>query len=208
VIELHTDTVAEPTLQLLKKIQSIPLFCRLRLVGGTALALQIGHRNSIDLDLFGTMNFSQEELEHELKNNSLTYTIRSCSKLIRTIMIENVKVDFVDYSMVKWLEPQIEWNGIHLAGLKDIGAMKISAIAGRGTKKDFIDLFFLLKYFDLTQLIEFYQHKFDIDDIFHVVRSLTYFEDAEEYPQPQMYVGFNWKTAKKHIREMVLNISK
>jgi hypothetical protein len=206
VIKLHTNTVTQSTLQLLQKLQAVPLFANLRLVGGTALALQIGHRNSVDLDLFGQMQFTREELEYELKKNNLKTEIRSYNEVVRTAVIENVKVDFVDYSIIKWLESQIEQNGIRLAGLKDIGAMKISAIAGRGTKKDFIDLFFLLQHFSLKQLIEFYQQKFDVDDIFHVIRSLTYFDDAEEDPQPKMYIDFNWKTAKKHIKEMVLKL--
>jgi len=184
----------------------MPLFNQLRLVGGTALALHLGHRNSVDLDLFGTMHFTRQELEYELKKNNLSTVIRSYNEVIRTTEIDSVKVDFVDYSTVKWLEPQIEMDGIRLAGLKDIGAMKISAVAGRGTKKDFIDLFFLLHHFDLMQLIELYQEKFAVQDIFHVVRSLTYFADAEGDPQPRMFADFSWETAKKHIKNAVKSI--
>ncbi|MDR2843068.1 MAG: nucleotidyl transferase AbiEii/AbiGii toxin family protein, partial [Candidatus Symbiothrix sp.] len=140
---LHTFTVDVSTLSLLKKLQAIPLFSKMRLVGGTALALQLGHRNSVDLDFFGTMNFTKEALEHELQKNGLKTSVRSESEMIKITQIENVKVDFVDYSSVIWLEQAVVSDGLCLARLKDIGAMKISAITGRGTKKDFIDLFFL-----------------------------------------------------------------
>jgi hypothetical protein len=202
VSDLHTHTIAESTLSLLHRLQKIPLFSELRLVGGTALALQIGHRNSIDLDFFGTINFSREELELELKKNGLHISVKSESRLIKIAQREGVKVDFVDYS-VPWLEPAIVSNDLCLAGLKDIGAMKISAITGRGRKKDFIYLFFLLQRFKLELMIEFYKQKYDTNPIFHVIRSLTYFDDAEEDPQPKMYLPFNWEKAKKNIKESV-----
>jgi hypothetical protein len=200
---LHTFTVKESTLLLLKKLQAIPFFSEMRLVGGTALALQLGHRNSVDLDFFGKMNFTRGELEHELQKNGLKTSVRSESELIKITQIENIKVDFVDYSSVIWLEQAVLSDGICLAGLKDIGAMKISAIIGRGTKKDFIDLFFLLQYFSLEQLIDFYKQKYDTNSIFHIIRSLTYFEDAEEDPQPEMYVPFEWNKAKQTIKQAV-----
>jgi hypothetical protein len=203
VSDLHTHIVAKSTLSLLQRLQKIPLLRELRLVGGTALALQIGHRNSIDLDFFGTMNFSREELELELQKSGLRTSVKSESRLIKITQIEGVKVDFVDYSSVPWLEPAIVSNDLCLAGLKDIGAMKISAITGRGSKKDFIDLFFLLRQFKLEQLIEFYKQKYDTNSIFHVIRSLTYFDDAEEDPQPKMYLPFNWEEAKKTIIQSV-----
>jgi hypothetical protein len=203
VSDLHTHTVAESTLSLLHRLQKIPLLSELRLVGGTALALQIGHRNSIDLDFFGTMNFSREELELELKKSGMHTSVKSESKLIKITEIEGIKVDFVDYSSVRWIEPAIESNDLCLAGLKDIGAMKISAITGRGSRKDFIDLFFLLQKFELEQIIEFYKQKYDTNSIFHVIRSLTYFDDAEEEPQPKMYLPFHWEEAKKTIKQSV-----
>ena len=198
---LHTFTVKESTLRLLKKLQAFSLFSEMRLVGGTALALQLGHRNSVDLDFFGKMNFTREELERELKKHGLKATVKSESKLIKVTQIEDIKVDFVDYSSVAWLEQAALSDGLRLAGLKDIGAMKISAIAGRGRKKDFVDLFFLLQHFSLSQLIGYYKQKYDTNSIFHVIRSLTYFEDAEEDPQPEMYAPFEWDYAKQAIKQ-------
>jgi hypothetical protein len=203
---LHTFTVKESTLSLLKKLQTFPLFSEMRLVGGTALALQLGHRNSVDLDFFGKMNFTREELERELKDHGLEITVRSESKLIKITQIEDVKIDFVDYSSVIWLEPAVLSDGLRLAGLKDIGAMKISAIAGRGTKKDFIDLFFLLQHFSLEQLIYYYKQKYETNAIFHIIRSLTYFDDAEEDPKPEMYLPLEWEDAKQTIRQAVINL--
>jgi hypothetical protein len=85
----------------------------------------------------------------------------------------------------------------------DIAAMKLNAIAGRGSKKDFIDLYFLLKEFSLAKLLSFYEKKYEDGSVFMVLKSLTYFEDADVQQQPKMFVEFNWELCKKTIIEKV-----
>ena len=195
---LQIRTVAPDTLELLKKLQSIPEMADTRLVGGTALAFHLGHRLSIDLDLFG--HFDQETITETLKSEAFDYfTILTDGKSIKHYLINQVKVDLVKYDRYQWLEDVIYDDQIRIAGLKDIAAMKIAAITNRGSKKDFIDLFFLLKPFSIKEIIGFYQMKYPDSNTFSAIRSLTYFDDAEKGESPKMLIPTNWKDVKERI---------
>lgn len=194
---LYYQSIDSTALELLKKLMTIPQFNELFLVGGTSLALQIGHRKSIDLDLFGRFNLEQEEFSWILKQfNSVTMINRTPN--IKTYIIENIKVDFVNYPY-SWIDKAILKDGIRLAGMKDIAAMKLSAITGRATKKDFIDLYFLLRYFSLNQMLNFYNQKYPDGSKFLVLKSLTYFEDAEVELAPVMLESIDWEEVKSKI---------
>ena len=198
---LHTETVDTNTLDLLKQIQANPHFRETRLVGGTALALQIGHRRSIDLDLFGTIRLEPLELTQELRTYG-TVSIRSASQRIHRMIIRDIQLDIVQYDY-PWIAPQIDEQGVRLAGIPDIVAMKLAALTNRGTKKDFVDLAFLLEHFSLPQMLEFYQHKFEDGEPFPVLKSLVYFADAEDDPMPHMLTPLDWSEAKARIEDSV-----
>jgi len=204
---LHYVTIAGSTLALLKKIQQMPLFNDLRLVGGTALALQLGHRVSIDLDFFGKFEVSFEDIENELLMNGCKVNPYNKSKNIKQLAIDEVKVDFVNYRY-NWIDTVIEKDGIKMAGLKDIAAMKLSAIVGRGTKKDFVDIYFLLQYFTLQEMFFLYKKKYPDASLFPVILSLTYFIDAELTPMPEMLIFAEWDKVKATIRKEVENADK
>jgi len=172
-----------------------------RLVGGTALALHLGHRKSIDLDFFGNISSSLEDLTHEISKFADAAPLSS-SKFIRILIVNGIKVDVVNYPY-KWIEGPIIENGIVLAGIKDIAAMKLSAITNRGTKKDFIDYFFLLKLYPLKQLIDLYLEKYSDAQLFTSIKSLTYFDDAEKDPMPDMTQPLDWRKVKSTIRKAV-----
>ena len=155
---LHLQTVDAKTLELLKRLMQIDEFHELNLVGGTALALQIGHRKSIDLDLFGRFEIDEYRLASVLGEFDSVKLLNKTAN-IKTFVINEIKVDFVNYPY-PWLEPCLLTNGIRLANLKDIAAMKLSAITGRGTKKDFIDIFTLFDYFTLPEMFQYYRKKF------------------------------------------------
>ena len=123
-----------------------------RLVGGTALALQLGHRRSVDLDFFGTVPQTPDELQDLLRENH-DVTIVKESKNIHIYLIDGVKVDIVNYKY-DWIDTPVEEDGIRLADVKDIAAMKVAAIIGRGTKKDFIDMNRLLQIFSLKEILD------------------------------------------------------
>ena len=194
---LYYETIHPDTLELLKKIQSLEIFTDTRLVGGTALALQIGHRKSIDLDFFGNVSASLEEIVLEFSEFANANPLSS-SKTMRFLIVDGVKVDIVNYPY-NWIDKPVIENGIILAGIKDISAMKLSAITNRGTKKDFIDLSFLLKRFSFNELIDFYLEKYSDAQLFTVLKSLTYFEDAEADPLPVMVDSISWDEAKASI---------
>lgn len=195
---LQIGTIAPYTLELLKKLQLIPELADTRLVGGTALAFHLGHRFSVDLDIFG--NFNQEIITETLKSELFgDFTVLMDGRTIKHYIINQVKVDIVKYDKYQWLEDVIIDDQIRIAGLKDIAAMKIAAITNRGSKKDFIDLFFLLKTFGMKEIIEFYQMKYIDANAFFAILSLTYFDDAEKSDMPQMLIPTSWEDVKKYI---------
>ena len=168
---LQTFTVAESTLVLLKCLQQVPVLSGLRLVGGTALALQLGHRNSVNLDLFGVFEETIEEIQGDLMSRGFNVIPERASKIINILVINGVKVDIVG-GHPDWFCPPVEMEGVKMACLQDIAAMKLHAITGRGRKKDFVDLYFLLQHFTLEQMIELYEKKYPQNSVFFVIRSL------------------------------------
>lgn len=194
---LYLSTVEPTTLELLKRLQQLPILCNTRLVGGTALALQLGHRKSIDLDFFGRINADSQELQEALRTIG-TLTILSDSKNIHIYVLNDVKIDIVNYTY-SWLDDVVYNDGIRLASPKDIAAMKITAIEGRGTKKDFVDIFFLLKQYSLKNILNFYSRKYPDSSSFMAMKSLAYFEDAEDEPMPYMFVDVSWSEIKRFI---------
>jgi hypothetical protein len=201
---LQYQTIEPGTLQLLKSLQAMPLFQGLRLVGGTALALQLGHRKSIDLDLFGRLEADPLEILEALEESHTVSVIKE-SKNIHIYMVDGVKVDFVNYKY-SWIDEPVVDSDITLASVKDISAMKIAAVIGRGTKKDFIDIDTLLCSFTLRELLELYMQKYPDGTLFIAMKSLTYFEDAESDPMPFMFEDTDWENVKTRIREAVIGL--
>lgn len=194
---LHYQTVDPSTLEILKRLLQMQVFNELRLVGGTSLALQLGHRKSVDLDLFGSLEADDFVVANALKTfNSVTIIQKSES--ITIYSIEGIKVDIVNYTY-PWLSAAKIEDGIRLAHLEDIAAMKLSAITGRGTKKDFIDISHILQYFSLKQMLEFYSRKYYDGSEFLVLKSLTYFADADQEPDPVMLYKMDWEDIKAGI---------
>lgn len=117
---------------------------------------------------------------------------------IKQYLVNDIKVDFVSYPY-EWLSEPIEIDGTILATSEDIAAMKLSAITNRGTKKDFVDLYFLLKEYSLDEMLGFYDNKYPDGSVFLVLKSLTFFDDAEDEVMPFMFEELNWKSVKEKI---------
>lgn len=194
---LHLSTVEPATLELLRTLQQLPVLSNTRLGGGTALALQMGHRKSIDLDFFGTIDEDPQDLVRALRTIGTLVTLKE-SKNIHIYVINGVKVDIVNYTY-PWLDDAVCMNGICMASPKDIAAMKITAIVGRGTKKDFIDIYFLLKRYSLTKILSFYSTKYSDGSSFLAMKSLAYFDDAAVDPMPDMFSDISWDQVKESI---------
>ena len=202
---LYYKTIDSKTLGLLKEIQKIKIFENLLLVGGTSLALQIGHRVSIDLDFFGKLDVDRQEIITELSKLGELKTIHFTNN-INIFTLNGIKIDIVNYSY-PWLQKERIIDNIRLANIIDIVAIKIAAIVGRGTMKDFIDLYFILKQYSLKQILEFYEQKYSDASVFMAIKSLTYFDDAEEDVMPKMFEKINWESVKLEIKEQVANYS-
>ena len=202
---LQYQTIEPGTLQLLKSLQALPLLQGLRLVGGTALALQLGHRKSVDLALFGDFSAEGIEIRDTLEEQFSVSVIKE-SKNIKIYQVDGIKVDLVNYSRYPWIDNPIEEDGITLAGIKDIAAMKVAAIIGRGTKKDFIDMNRLLQIYSLKEILDMYMQKYPDGSLFIAMKSLSYFEDAESDPMPFMFDEIDWGVVKASIREAIAGI--
>ncbi len=198
---LSYKTIEPHTLELLKGLSMEPLFGVLRLVGGTALALQYGHRKSIDLDFFGEIETDNETIKEVLRKHG-KLTIVKESQNIKLYQLDEIKIDIVNYKYT-WIDNPIKEGEIVLASPKDIAAMKINAIEGRGTKKDFIDMYFLLQHYSLKEILSFYQKKYPENSIFRALMSLSYFDDADQQLMPKMFSSIEWKDMKNYILNQV-----
>lgn len=171
------------------------------LAEGTGLALQLGHRLSIDIDLFSseTLNFNQV-IKEASEKCSQAVKVLSQSDVVLTSNIAGIKVEIVNYPY-PFLHQPIEEDGIRVADIRDIGVMKLSAIASRGSKKDFVDLHVLLEKLSLGELIRTFATKHPNVDLFHIYKSLAYFDDAESTPMPKMLIPLTWDQVKLKISE-------
>ena len=202
---LSLQTVLPHTLELLRQLMAEPLLAKMRLVGGTSLALQYGHRHSVDLDFFGHLDEDTNTLRRCLERiGSVTpYKERNS---IRIYEVEGVKIDFVDYSRYPWLTEPVNVDGLRLASPTDIAAMKINAIEGRGSRKDFVDIYYLLQHYSLGEILDFYKAKYSEHSVFRALMSLTYFDDAEKQNMPQMFAPESWEEMKAYILKEVEKI--
>ena len=199
---LHLQTVAPDTLELLKELAAKPELQGMRLVGGTALALQYGHRQSVDLDFFGAPSVPQEEMIDMLSSLGKILIHNRTAKILQ-VVLRGIKVDVIDYSRYPWIDNPVIDEGITLASPRDIAAMKINAIEGRGSRKDFIDIYHLLQHYTLNELFDFYTRKYPNYSLFRALLSLTYFDDAEQQSMPVMFDPTSWEEMKAYIIDTV-----
>lgn len=197
---LSYQTVDAHTLELLKQLSVVPEFSAMRLVGGTSLALQYGHRTSVDLDFFGTFD-SEFAFSSILRHYGQLTIVKELSK-IKVYLLDGIKVDFVYYDY-PWLEAPLQVDGLTLATPPDIAAMKVNAIEGRGSKKDFIDLYYLLQRYTLAEILDFYKQKYPEHSVFRALMSMSYFDDADVQPTPRMFGNVSWNEMKEYICSQV-----
>jgi len=199
---LHTEVLEPGTLDILKAVLDCDTFDSFNLVGGTALALQFGHRLSIDLDFFSGEPFDKELAKAELVTIG-DWITNSENKIGLRGELNGIKMDFVTYPY-PLLEPTTVIEGVRMLSQADISAMKLSAVTNRGAKKDFYDILFLLKQHSFAQLCEWYKQKFRTNNLFMLLKSLTYFDDAELTETPVLLAKkTNWDIVKKTLRSEV-----
>ena len=205
---LREETVEPATLGLLKRIIVLPELEQFRLAGDTALSLLFGHRRSIDLDFFTDKLLQKDVLIPALEGAfGKIISLNDRSKVIYECLIQNVKVDFVSVND-PFLNPVQIIEKIPFASTKDLIALKLNAIKGRGVKKDFWDLAKFLQFYSFDELFEFYHERYSYDDFLAIFRSVGYFTDAEGTIEPYSLDGMTWDKVKTIIAKALENYYK
>jgi hypothetical protein len=202
---LQTRTIESNTLELLKQLMLMPELRNCFLVGGTSLALQLGHRHSIDIDLFTHHPFESNSLVEILKNHFEVQPI-TIKDVILICVVNGIKLDCV-YFRYPSAFPLLEIDRIRMADIRDIAPMKLDAITKRGSKKDFIDMYYIVQKYSLKEILTWYQNMFNHSTSFHVIRSLSYFEDAENEIMPIVFDKLlEWDMVKERMIEIVKDV--
>ncbi len=199
---LYAQTVEAGTYKLLKALMADARFSQFALAGGTALSLLIGHRKSIDLDLFTTEEFNPPQLEKYLQDKyAFKGDILAGSSLRGEV--NGIKLDFIRHGYPD-VEPRVQEDGIRLYSLKDIAAMKLSAIADNGTRlKDFIDVAYLFGYISLEEMLAAFRTKYPQTNPYRAVKGLTYYDDIRFSERIDLLgKDFRWETISTRLLAM------
>jgi len=202
---LHKEAVDPSLLELLDQLQHKEYLKGFYLVGVTALTLRIGHRESVDIDLFSDSNFDSVQL---LENLSADYPFKLFFSANNTIKgsIGTVQLDILAHRYPFVYEPQIIEN-IGMLSVQDIIAMKLNAIAVSGQRvKDFIDIYYLLEVYSMEEMIAFYKKKYFQYNEVNVLKSLTWFDDVDlsDWPILLKAPKLKWRAVKKRISEATI----
>ncbi len=197
--------ISPQTFQLIQQLQTIPALKEFYLVGGTSLALQLGHRNSIDIDLFTQNNFDDNELLNILRENHDIKEIFRRKNIIISL-IDNIKTDFIRHNY-PLINPPVNEEGITYISKEDIAAMKMHAIIQSGKRlKDFIDIYVLLQYLTLNQMIAFFEKKYTYSNAMIALKAINYFDDIdEEIDPPKLLHPISIAQIKERIQAATLN---
>lgn len=199
---LHKTTIESSTLELLNTLMDDEVLKDFVLVGGTALALQLGHRISVDIDLFSSESFDESELSNYFRTK-YHFELDFISKNTLKGEIDGVQIDCIAHQY-PWINPFQLVNNIRLASFDDIAAMKLNAIAGNGTRlKDFIDIAFLSCEIPFSQMLVGYQKKYNSNPIIPI-KAISHFDDIN-YNEPIRMARdskFNWRKIQKRLKNM------
>lgn len=199
----HREVIPASTEATLLALREAKLLDGFYLAGGTGLALQTGHRISLDLDFFAPEHFDEDAFLQRLQMlDGFALAARAPYTLHATI--QETKVSFLGYAY-PILFPANPFLGVAIADPRDIACMKVSAIASRGTKRDFIDLYVTAQNYGLTEILHLFDQKFVKTHYsrIHTLKSLTFFTDAEKDPMPHILGTLDWGTVKQFfLREV------
>lgn len=205
---LHTQTVEKGSLALIQKLMTDDTFREFNLVGGTALALRIGHRRSIDIDLFSSSPFTALSLTNYLADKYKAADIRTLSNAV-FCFVDDVKIDLIahQYPLIGDIYQE---EGIRMVSLEDIGARKLNAIYNSGQRlKDFVDLYYLLEIMSFDQLFRACYKKYPDLDLQMVKVTAQHFGDID-HDIPIYYIGqgVEWPDVAQRLNEGLRNPSK
>lgn len=208
---MFARTLAPATASLLNKLSRKRWLQHFYLAGGTALALHYGHRQSVDLDFFTAKNIAAPPLLKQLKQTARFELTNQEANTVEGILA-GVKVSFITFPYPLRQQPVRFRGWIRLATPLDIALMKLGAITGRNTKKDFLDLYLCLQreQIALKQLLNFLQKQFSgvSYDPYHLYKSLTYFTEADAQAMPKMFTKISWPAVKRFFIQEVKQLTK
>jgi predicted nucleotidyltransferase component of viral defense system len=202
---LHTESIERHTLGILVRLMQIEELKNFDLVGGTALTLRYGHRLSVDLDLFATVQFDNNTVLQAVNNVYPDFQPTNIFNKVGLFgFIEGVKIDLVQYYKYEVIGERQEENGIRILSDADIAAMKIFAILQRARKKDMYDISLLLDEYGLEKIIGWYFEKFPRNQmLISIPTALQYFIDTEEDDDPVSLTNQTWIAVKRNISRHV-----
>ncbi|MBU1127345.1 nucleotidyl transferase AbiEii/AbiGii toxin family protein [Patescibacteria group bacterium] len=200
---MHSKTLPKTTAKLLNKIRGAEFLKNFYLSGGTALSLQLGHRESEDLDFFNKKFFNSLLLQQDIAKFGQLEDVQVSKGTLNLYLLE-VKLQFLYYPY-QLLEPTLKWKGINFSSVVDIGCTKLQTVSMRGSKKDFIDLYMIFKKYPLENLLARLNEKYKGVDynLHHILKSLVYFADAENQPMPRMHADIKWSEVKNELTKVV-----
>lgn len=209
-MKIHADILTVVQTKALKRLGPFALRGGFYLGGGTAVALQLGHRRSVDFDWFTSGRLADPlRLAASLGQDRIPFTTGQIERGTLYGSVYRVRVSFFDYAY-PLLKPALSWKDYScpIASLADLASMKLAAIAQRGSKKDFVDIYALGKEtFSLTDMLAFYRRKYDIQDIGHILYGLSCFDQAEKERMPRMIWNVEWKEIRKTVQSWVKSIA-
>jgi hypothetical protein len=193
----HSNVIPASTELTLRVLRDAQLLDRFYLAGGTGLALQFGHRLSLDLDFFAEDHFDEEALLQQIQVlDGFALTAKAPYTLHATI--QGTKVSFLGYSYPLLFQTNT-FLEVAVADPRELACMKVSAIASRGTKRDFVDLYLCVQRYGLADILRLFDQKYAQTNHskIHILKSLTFFADAEKDPMPHMLVALDWERVKQ-----------
>ncbi|MDP3994352.1 MAG: nucleotidyl transferase AbiEii/AbiGii toxin family protein [bacterium] len=201
---LYTKILNKNQLELIKKLDFLGE--GVYLAGGTALAIQLGHRTSLDFDFYSKKVFDPQKLSFEFQRR---FKDTKVNRIADGTLI--LRVNTVDFSMFHYpyelIEKRVYLKGVRLASIPDISAMKLIAIAMRGKRRDFIDIYYLLQRYPLSKLLKFAEQKYPNFETLMILKGLIFFKDAENEEIARgirvFEPNFSWEEAKKSITNEV-----
>ncbi len=203
----HPEVISTAAARTLARLLDAGALAGFYLAGGTGLALHFGHRRSLDLDFFREDLFGEEALIGKVQTAG-RMLIRSRGEQTLHADVDEVKVTFLRYPY-PLLFPHGLFEGVPVADPRDIACMKLGAIAGRGLRRDFVDVYAAARTYGLRQLLDWFREKHartSYSEV-HVLKSLTYFDEAEQDPMPAMLHDVSWAAIKQFFNDQVPHLA-
>ena len=209
--KLRWQTISDSVARILKELMRIEELSKFRLVGGTSLSLQLGHRESYDIDMFTDQEYGSVDWKNidrilrdkfsYVSNDTMGISGMGITQLVGTSDAEIVKLDM--YYTDPFIQDELRRDGVRLAGIEDIAAMKLRVISAAGRKKDFWDIHEMLERYELKVLLGWFSKRYPYLEAKDVIKGLTYYNRADDEADPVCFKGKFWDLIKIDLEAMV-----